>query len=80
MKNPRLGCGGQKTTRQGELYADPTLCDKIVKGPQDIFIQVAHSSDIRISDKILWTSIGMVRFYLEFYAEFKYGWENMKYR
>ena len=41
MKNPRLGCGGQKTTRQGELYADPTLCDKIVKGPQDIFIQVA---------------------------------------
>ena len=41
-----------------------------------IFLQklvTAHSSDIRISDKILWTSAGMVRFYLKFYTEFKYG-------
>ena len=46
------------------------------------FIQIKsfHSSDIRISDKILWTSLGMVRFDLIFYAEFKYGWVKEKYR
>ena len=32
-----------------------------------------HGSDIFISDKIFWTSLGMVQFYLKFYAKFKYG-------
>ena len=32
-----------------------------------------HGSDILISDKKFWTSLGMVWFYLKFHAEFNYG-------
>ena len=45
-----------------------------------IFLLRCHGSDFLMSDKIFWTSLGMVWFYLKFYAEFKYGRVKYKYR